>query len=181
MNAKIEEKIRQLLVYQYAFIDTQALAGSPKIRARCRATCPFYGTSWSCPPAVGRLERCRAACLAYPHALVFSTMHGIPDDAAERIIRRRDAEHEHVADAVEDALLELDLRAIVRSGSVCARCESCTFPKNPCRHPAQMHPCLESCGFVIADIAESCNMDYYLGEDTRIDFSIAFYRNFERS
>ena len=33
----------------------------------------MYGKSWSCPPAVGTVDACRARCLAYPEALLVVT------------------------------------------------------------------------------------------------------------
>ena len=180
MREKIEERIGQLPIYQYAFLMTEDIRFSSKVRARCRESCPFYGTSWSCPPSVGRFERCRANCLAYPEALVFSTMQEASEDPNARLIRRRDRRHDEITRQVEDALLDLEIRTQMYSSSACSLCQTCTFPRGTCRHPEMMYPCLESCGMSVSSLAEMGNMDSYMGEDTWIDFSVVFFRKLER-
>ncbi len=181
MREQIEERIRQLPIYQYGFLETKEIRFAPRLRAQCRETCPYYGTSWSCPPAVGRIERCRVNCLTYPETLVLSTMREVPQNAEDRLIRRRDPEHDEITRQAEDALLDLDIRTMILSSSVCSLCRECTFPKGVCRHPEMMYPCMESNGIVVADLAEQCNMDTYMGEDVRIDFSVIFFRALERN
>ena len=41
----------------------------------------MYGKSWSCPPAVGTVDACRARCLAYPEALLVVTVQEVADSA----------------------------------------------------------------------------------------------------
>ena len=65
----LEQKLAELPLFQYEFIDPQELTFSERIRQVCRQECPMYNTTWACPPAVGSVEQCRARCLAYPHAL----------------------------------------------------------------------------------------------------------------
>lgn len=42
-------------------------------------SCGHYGTSWSCPPAVGTLEECKEQCLQYDHVFIFTTVTKVKD------------------------------------------------------------------------------------------------------
>ena len=55
----IEEYITQFPIYQYALLDSSQLEFSDKVRTICKRECPRYGNSWSCPPAVGSVEKCK--------------------------------------------------------------------------------------------------------------------------
>ena len=75
----IEEYITQFPIYQYALLDSSQLEFSDKVRTICKRECPRYGNSWSCPPAVGSVEKCRETCLKYPKVLLFSSVAEVPD------------------------------------------------------------------------------------------------------
>ena len=54
MNREIlEEKLAELPLYIYDFIDPKELEFSDRIRWICENECPMYGKSWACPPGVG--------------------------------------------------------------------------------------------------------------------------------
>ena len=73
-RAKLEAQLTQLPLYQYAFLKPEELPFSTRLQTVCRENCPMYGKSWSCPPAVGTVDACRARCLAYPEALLVVTV-----------------------------------------------------------------------------------------------------------
>ena len=73
-RAAIEEKITQFPICEYAFIRPEEIPFSEKVRYICETECPRYGTSWSCPPAVGTVEECKARCLAFTGGFIFTTV-----------------------------------------------------------------------------------------------------------
>ena len=80
MNFKpIEEFITQFPIYQYTFLKTEDVEFNDKVRAICKKECPRYGKSWSCPPAVGSVDKCREICRKYPYVLLFSSVAEVPD------------------------------------------------------------------------------------------------------
>ena len=80
MNFKnIEEYITQFPIYQYVFLNTEDIEFNNKVRTICKKECPRYGKSWSCPPAVGSVEKCMETCREYPYALLFSSVAEVPD------------------------------------------------------------------------------------------------------
>ena len=78
-RTKLEAQLAQLPLYQYAFLAPEELPFSPRLQTVCRENCPMYGKSWSCPPAVGTVDACRARCLAYPEALLVVTAQEAAD------------------------------------------------------------------------------------------------------
>ena len=46
------------------------------------------------------------------------------------------------------------------SADACARCDACTYPDSPCRHPNLQTPCLEGYGIVVSDLAERCGVPF---------------------
>lgn len=53
LREKIEATLSAYPVCEYAFVKPKELPFRDEVRYICRTECPRYGTSWSCPPAVG--------------------------------------------------------------------------------------------------------------------------------
>ncbi len=172
----LEQKLAELPLFQYEFIDPQELTFSERIRQVCRQECPMYNTTWACPPAVGSVEQCRARCLAYPHALMMTSVTEVRDiaDMAETLATR--GPHEALTRQVRDLLHQCGAaETYVLSTEACAICEHCAYPDAPCRHPEHMFPCVESHGIVVTDIAERYGIDFLSG-NLVVWFSLLFYR-----
>ena len=58
----IENYITQFPIYQYTFLSIDDIEFNDKVRTICKRECPRYGKSWSCPPAVGTVDKCRERC-----------------------------------------------------------------------------------------------------------------------
>ena len=50
------------------------------------------------------------------------------------------------------------------------------WTEKPCRFPEHMHPCLESYGVVVSEIVEKEAMEYNLGGNTILWFSMVLIR-----
>ena len=60
MNRELlEQRMAELPLYIYDFIDPAELEFSERIRWICESECPMYGKSWACPPGVGTVEQCK--------------------------------------------------------------------------------------------------------------------------
>ncbi|MDD3279349.1 MAG: DUF2284 domain-containing protein [Lachnospiraceae bacterium] len=175
-NQEIEAFITQFPIYQYTFINTEDIEFSDRVRVICKQECPRYGSSWSCPPAVGSVERCKAHCLEYPQALFFSSVTDIADvtDIDEAVKTKRD--HENMTKVIEDYVRNQSMLVYTLSSDSCCICDKCTYPKNPCLHPEILHPCIESHGIIVTNLAEKQQMDYYLGEHLILWFSLIFFK-----
>ena len=173
-HREIEALITRYPIYQYAFVSTDDIEFTDKVRSICKKECARYGKSWSCPPAVGTLDECKNRCRRFPEALFFSTIADVEDYSdMDRLLETR-MEHEKITGEIEELLKKEGNQCYTLSSDSCALCEKCTYPKRSCVHPEQMHPCIESHGIVIIPLVEANHMDYFMGERMVVWFSLIF-------
>ena len=172
---KIVSALAELPILQYEFFSPEALCFSERVRQICRAECPMYGKTWACPPGVGSVDACREKCLSYPEALLLTTVAEVQDvtNMEETLATRR--EHEDITAQVRALLDAEGQETFVLSSEACARCEKCSYPSAPCRHPGEMFPCIESHGILVTALAEKFGIEFIAG-NTVIWFSILFFR-----
>lgn len=174
--SELDTFIADYPVFEYRIIDTDRLRFEPRVRMVCEQECPRYNSTWACPPAVGELQECREKCMAYPEAVFFSTVAEVSDvlNLEETLATRR--EHENITNAIGAFLREQGYDCFILSTESCDICPECTYPHAPCRHPEKMHPCVESYGIVVSEIVEEQQMEYQLGGNTILWFSMIFIR-----
>ena len=177
MNKELfEEKLAELPLFTYAWIDPQALEFSQRIRWICENECPMYGKTWACPPGVGSVNHCKAKCLRFENCLLISTITEVYDitDIQETLATRTD--HEAITNQVRDILRELGANPYVLSTEACTLCEHCSYADGqPCRHPDKMHPCVESHGINVIPTLENCGIAFQYGENIVTWISLLFY------
>jgi len=176
-NEEIENFIVNFPIYQYAFIKPEDVVHSDAVRAICKRDCKKYDTNWACPPAVARVSKCRARCAEYSDALLFSTVASTEleeNEKGKKSDPRQD--HEELTRIVEDFLINNGYRIYTLTSDACNICAKCTFPHEYCKHPELMHPCIESHGIVISDLAGRCGMDYNMGRRLHLWFALIYYR-----
>ncbi len=177
MNKELlEEKLAQLPLYTYAWIDPRELEFSQRIRWICEHECPMYGQSWACPPGVGSVAECQARCGKYENCLLISTITEVENIAniAQTLATR--PEHEAVTGQVEKLMKELGASPYVLSTEACALCERCAIlDGQPCRMPEKMHPCVESHGINVIPILEQCGIEFQYGENVVTWISLLLY------
>jgi predicted metal-binding protein len=173
---EIEEYIAEYPLYQYAFIDSGEIEFSDRVRTICKKECARYGHSWSCPPAVGSVKGCQKLCANYPKALLFSTVAEVEDYSNFDKLLESKEEHEMITRQIVRYLKEHDVVCYTLSSDSCSICDKCAYPK-ACRHPEAVLPCIESHGIVVMNAIEKCHMDFYLGENMVLWFTLVFLKN----
>ena len=94
----------------------------------------------------------------------------------EEMLSTRDA-HEELTTAVAEYLKGEGFDTFTLSTETCDICKECAYLKGEtCRHPERMHPCLESHGVVVSEIVEREVMEYNLGGNTILWFSMVLFR-----
>lgn len=172
----LESRLAELPVVQYEFFETRELTFTPRVRLVCETDCKRYGASWACPPAVGTVEACKARCLSYPHAFLFTTMNEVEDITdLEGTLATRTG-HEEVTRQAVRLFREQGVETYTLSTESCAICEQCAYPGAPCRFPEKMFPCVESQGILILDAAEKFGFDFQPGGNLVTWFSLILYR-----
>ena len=177
MNRELlEEKLSELPLYIYDFVDPSELEFNDRIRWICEHECPMYGTSWACPPGVGSVESCKGKCMSYKNCLLISTIVEVADIAnlEETLATRPD--HEAVTNQVRDIMVELGAKPYVLSTEACALCGRCAIlDGQPCRHPESMHPCVESHGINVVPMLESRGLEFQFGANVVTWISLLFF------
>ena len=177
MNRKLlEEKLSELPLYIYDFLDPKELEFSSRIRWICEHECPMYGRSWACPPGVGTVDHCQGKCLSYKNCLLISTIVEVRDitDIEETLATRPD--HEAVTNEVRDIMRQLGADPYVLSTEACVLCERCAIlDGESCRFPDKMHPCVESHGINVVPILESRGLEFQFGANVVTWVSLLFY------
>ncbi len=177
-NDQIEEYISRFPIYQYTFLKPEDVEFSDDVRAMCKRICSRYDTNWSCPPAVAKVAKCRERCSAYPDVLFFSSVGAV--EGKNRKSRNESKEvHEELTRHVEDYLINNGITVYTLTSDACTLCPKCNFPHEYCRHSELMHPCIESHGIAVPDLAEKCCMDYDLGPKLYVWFSLIYYKEAE--
>lgn len=176
MRKRIEEGLPALPVVQYAWLESCELPFSERVREICKKECPRYGTSWACPPGVGTVEECRAACAGYEGAFVFTTAAEVSDieNMEETLGTRRG--HEEVTGEIRALFRDCELETLALSGDSCARCGTCAYPDGPCRYPKEMIPCVEGYGIVVPLLAEKAGIEFDNGGNTVTWFGLILWR-----
>ena len=172
----LEARLAELPLYQYAFIRTEELCFSERIRWICEHECPMYNRTWACPPAVGSVEECGARLMAFDEALLIATITEVSDIANIKETLATRAPHEEITRQVLDLVRAQCGETLALSTEACAVCEHCAWPKAPCRHPDRMFPCVESHGIVVTDLAERTGIDFYAEGNLVTWFSLIFFR-----
>ena len=177
MNRELlEEKLSELPLYIYDWLDPTELEFSSRIRWICENECPMYGKSWACPPGVGTVDCCKAKCLSYENCLMISTIVEVRDiaDMEETLSTR--PEHEKVTNQVRDILREMGVDPYILSTEACSICKSCAILEGkPCRFPEKMHPCVESHGINVVPMLESRGLEFQFGANVVTWISLLFY------
>ena len=177
MNKELlEEKLAELPLYGYFFIDPKALEFSDRIRWICEHECPMYGRTWACPPGVGSVNHCKAKCLRYENCLMISTITEVADiaDIQETLATR--PEHEAITNQVRDIMRELGADPYVLSTEACTLCSRCAYlDGQPCRYPEKMHPCVESHSINVVPVMEENGLNFQFGANVVTWISLLFY------
>ena len=177
MNRELlEEKLSELPLYIYDFIDPAELEFSDRIRWICENECPMYGKSWACPPGVGSVDSCKCKCKTYENCLMISTITEVTDiaDMEETLATR--PEHEAVTLQVRDLMRELGTEPYILSTEACTLCERCAIlDGEPCRFPESMHPCVESHGINVVPMLESHGLEFQFGANVVTWISLLFF------
>lgn len=174
---KFEEFISQYPIFEYRVLDTREIGIEERVRTICSQECERYGSTWACPPAVGTLEECEKKIKSFPNAVLFSSVAEVSDLMnMEEMLATRHA-HEELTTQVGKYLCEEGYDIYILSTESCDICETCAYKEGkPCRYPDRMHPCLESHGVVVNEIVEKESMEYNLGGNTILWFSMVLFR-----
>ena len=173
---KLEERLAELPLFGYFFIDPKELEFTSRVRWVCENECPRFGRTWACPPGVGTVESCRCRCLNYENCLVIATVTEVEDisDIDQTLATR--GGHEALTNEVREFFREQGTEPYILSTESCALCHRCAYlDGEPCRYPEKMHPCLESHGINLIPTLENLGLDFQFGGNVVTWYSLLFF------
>ena len=170
------EKLAELPLYIYDFIDPKDLEFNSRIRWICENECPMYGKSWACPPGVGSLNQCKGKCLQHENCLLISSIVEVNDIAdMEETLATRPG-HEALTNEVAAIMEEMGVKPYILSTEACTICERCAMlDGQPCRFPEKMHPCVESHCINVVPILEANGLEFQFGANVVTWISLMFF------
>ncbi|NLJ77423.1 MAG: DUF2284 domain-containing protein [Peptococcaceae bacterium] len=149
------------------FLPGLKLCCRPEIRKYCNwEQCQNYGTTWVCPPGCGSIEECQERVLGYRAGIVVQTVGKIPphDGKWEKLCSLRQ-EHNSRLHALADRIRAEGCVVLPLTTGGCTACESCTFPKRPCRKPERRMHALSAYGINVGDLCKQAGLEYSFTED----------------
>ena len=138
-----------------------------EVRSMCSEDrCRSYGKSWSCPPAVGSVERAKERALTYHRGIIVQTMGPLADsfdmDGTAAIMKS----HRKNFDSLVRQIRMFYPDCLPMGAGTCRLCRSCTYPDRPCRHPDRMISSMEAYGLLVSEVAIHSGLKYNYGENT---------------
>jgi len=150
-----------------AQIDPSVLAFKPEVREMCAADkCHNYNKSWACPPACGSLEEIIQRCKPYTGGLIVQSTVPLKNSFDYESIAALQKSHSDSMHKMTDLLAESGADFLPMGAGSCKRCETCTWPDNPCRFPEKVFPSMEACGLMVSDCCKSAGIPYHYGANT---------------
>lgn len=173
---KIFEECKREGVHEYGVIPIEKIEFSEEVRTLCKENqCGQYGKTWACPPGVGPLEECKAKCMKYKSAFIFTTTSKLEDSFDYEGMIEGKRVHELVSEKVRRLFEEEFTELLVLSSEGCQNCEDCTYPDAPCRFPHRMSPSVESYGIMVNQEAKEAGIHYINGANSVTYFSNIFF------
>lgn len=156
-----------------AYFDPQSLSFEDReiLRDGCKANdCGFYGRFWTCPPGVGSTEKVTQKVQSYTCGMILQLLtEAVSCDLQPELFADISHTFNDMTQMVREEL-EKEFGPVFMLGmSNCTICEECSYPKEKCRYPEKMVPCIsghcvnvyrlwDSTGNRRADLSES---DFY--------------------
>lgn len=178
----MEEQLVALAMEQGAHrvgcVSTCEVRFEPAYRKLCESNaCGNYGKNWMCPPYAGEVEALIVQAKQFPSAVVYQTVWEIEDSYDFEGMMLGGRQHNELARRLGEAYAKLPLAKTLHLGAGgCQVCEECAKRREePCRHPSQAMPSLETYGIAVAELAALAGMPYMHGPNTVTYFGAYFY------
>lgn len=147
-----------------AELNMEALVFREEVRDMCASgRCKAYGTRWSCPPALGPLERSRERTARYHRGIIVQTTgkmkHDFDGEGIFEAEKRQKKRFETLVRQVRFSFPE----CLPMGAGTCTLCRKCTYPDRPCRNPEKMVSSMEAYGLMVNDVAKASGLEYDYG------------------
>ena len=125
-----------------------------------------YGKSWSCPPAGIPLEELTDKAKTFTKGVIVQTICRMEDPYDFESVMEAAKLHSQNFTKLADTLYKADENILPLGAGTCHRCESCTYPDDPCRFPSKMITSMEASGLYVSQVCKDNDLPYYYGANT---------------
>lgn len=145
-------------------LDVGTIRLRPEVRDMCAADkCRVYAKNWTCPPACGSLEECAERISGYKNGIIVQTVGRLDDEFDFEGMKELSDKHNSLfAEFAAELSAEYPNLLSLGAGG-CHRCETCTYPDEPCRHPGLAISSMEAYGMLVSEVCSANNIPYYYG------------------
>jgi predicted metal-binding protein len=148
-------------------LDTATIQVRTEVREMCADNkCKAYGSRWSCPPGCGTLEECEGRIKKYQRGLLLQTTGALEDSLDFEGMEQAAKDHGKNMNTFAEKIRALYPSCMMIGAGACGKCETCTYPDEPCRFPKEMTASMEALGMVVSDVCRNNNLPYYYGPNT---------------
>jgi predicted metal-binding protein len=148
-------------------LDADTIRVREEVRDACAVNkCKAFDANWACPPACGTLAECESKLRKFKKGVLVQTTGTLEDSLDYESMEQTGMEHRQHLEAFTDKIRRLFPSCLILGAGGCRRCETCTWPEDPCRFPEKMHSSMEAFGMVVSDVCRDNNLPYYYGPNT---------------
>jgi predicted metal-binding protein len=178
MKINLQEILDRAGVFQHGIVNPRNVEFVQEVRQMCADNrCNQYGKTWACPPAIGTIDECAARARRYDNMLIFSGKYPMEDSFDFEGMMTAMRNFKEVAQKVDDEVKPFLSDYLILGNEGCGKCETCTYPDNPCRFPEKVHGSIEGYGVFVNKLAEEAGMTYNNGANTVTYFGALLYNN----
>lgn len=165
---KIIEKIIEIAhdcAFDYAApMDITTLKFLPEVREMCAADkCHSYARNWTCPPACGDISTILDKVTTYKYGVLVQTVGSLEDSFDFESMTDTLEKHRSQFEMMITRLRPDHPDMLPMSAGACTKCESCTYPGEPCRFPELAYPSMEAYGLWVSQVCTDNNTAYNYG------------------
>ncbi|MDR1908427.1 MAG: DUF2284 domain-containing protein [Spirochaetaceae bacterium] len=147
-------------------LDVSTIRVRTEVRDACAADkCQSYGKRWTCPPGCGTLEECDARIKKYRRGVILQTTAEL-DTMDFEAIGELGMNHGKNMEGFAKEIRARYPSCLVIGAGACMRCQTCTYPDEPCRFPNEASASMEALGMIVSDVCKDNNLPYYYGAGT---------------
>ena len=172
VNSNSILKILEGRVFEHAVIHTRDINFSPELRKACeRNICGKYNKCWTCPPAIGPMEKQQKKILSFSKAFIFTTKGDLEDSFDYEGMTKTGDDHRRISAEMHERFGRTN--PVFGAGG-CRICEACAYPE-ACRFPDKTFSSIEAAGINVTELSRTGGIHYNNGENTVTYFSMILF------
>ena len=155
--------------FETACIPTTAISFSPEVFKACQTNvCGKYNKCWTCPPAIGTLEKQIEKIRSFSSAFIFTSTYKLEDTFDYEGMQTAKEYHNRLTAEMHESFGKTNP---VYGAGACELCTPCAFPE-PCRFPEKAYSSIEAAGINVTELSRAANIHYNNGKNTVTYFSM---------